>query len=57
MMITKLEKMEESLTIRDADMEAELADAVAAIDDLKTTCTGIEENVMNATKESTKVRK
>ncbi|KAF2904883.1 hypothetical protein ILUMI_01300 [Ignelater luminosus] len=55
MIITKLEKMEESLTIRDADMEAELADAVAAIDDLKTTCTGIEENVMNATKESTKI--
>ncbi|KAF5281259.1 hypothetical protein FQA39_LY05145 [Lamprigera yunnana] len=50
--IAKLDKIEESLTIRDSDMEAELTDAITAIDDLKTTCTNYEEATMNIVKTS-----
>lgn len=45
MVIRKLEKMEDSLTVRDSDLEAEMADAVAAIDDMKAACSSVEENV------------
>lgn len=55
MITSKLDKIEETLTIRDSDMEAELADAIAAIDDLKTSCSNIEGNVINMTKETVKV--
>lgn len=45
MVMQKLEKIEDNITIRDSDMEAEMADAVAAIDDVKAACSSFEENV------------
>lgn len=47
--LTKLEKFEENITVRDSDIEAEISDTIFAIDDLKTTCTTMEEKLYNVT--------
>lgn len=47
--------MEDTLVTRNADIEAELADGIAAIDDLKTTCMNIETSILNINKENINV--
>lgn len=51
-----MDKIEDNLVTRNADIEAELADGIAAIDDLKNTCVNIESNILNINKESINVR-
>ncbi|CAG9814213.1 unnamed protein product [Phaedon cochleariae] len=45
----RLEKIEESISKSNSDFEAELSDAIFAIDDLKTTYTSMEKKILNTT--------
>lgn len=47
--------MDEGLTHRNEDLEIEISDAIAAIDDLKTSCVTMEENIVNNTNENFEV--
>ncbi|XP_018568018.1 uncharacterized protein LOC108908462 [Anoplophora glabripennis] len=47
--LSRLEKIEENMTTRDSDIEAEISDVIFAIDDLKTTCNAMEEKIYNVT--------
>ncbi|RZC34953.1 leucine-rich repeat-containing protein, partial [Asbolus verrucosus] len=53
--LTRLEKMDEGFTRRNEDIEVELSDAIAAIDDLKTSYQIMEENIVNNTNENFEV--
>ncbi|KAJ8929737.1 hypothetical protein NQ314_017552, partial [Rhamnusium bicolor] len=47
--LTRLEKIEEGMITRDSDIDAELSDAIFAIDDLKTTYNAMEGKLLNIT--------
>jgi hypothetical protein len=54
--VTRLEKMDDSFTRKNEDIEIELSDAITAIDDLKTSQSVTEENILNNTNEIFEVR-
>lgn len=54
--MTRLEKMDDSFTRKNEDIEIELSDAITAIDDLKTSQSVTEENILNNTNEIFEVR-
>lgn len=47
--LSRFDKMEENMTTRDSDIEAEISDVIFAMDDLKSTCTAMEEKMYNVT--------
>ncbi|XP_044267176.1 uncharacterized protein LOC123012980 isoform X2 [Tribolium madens] len=50
--LTRLERMEDGFTRRNEDIDLELSDAIAAIDDLKTSFKAAEESIVNNTNEN-----
>lgn len=53
--LVQVDKMEDTLSTRDADIEAELAETTASIEEIKSSLVSIESNIIGICKEHTNV--
>lgn len=54
--LVQVDKMEDTLTTRDADIEAELAETTTSIEEIKSSLASAESNIIGICKEHTNVR-
>lgn len=54
--LLQVDKLEDTLSTRDADLEAELSETTTSIEEIKTSLASVESNVIGICKEHTNVR-
>lgn len=55
--LVQVDKMEDTLSTRDADIEAELAETTTSIEEIKSSLVSVESNIIGICKEHTNVKR